>query len=240
VTELYHTLNRGVDRREIFLDDQDRFRFIHDLFEFNDQQPAGLTVRSFDYNMLDLRSPTIGSDDKKAVKKVRELLVEIHAFCIMKNHYHLLLSPLVEDGIVQFMRKVNIGYAKYFNKKYARTGALFEGRYKSVLVENETHFAHLPFYIHLNPLDFSMPEWREWKIDNLAQAQKFLQDYHWSSHLDYLGKKNFPSVTQREFLTKYFDSEGGYAQVFKKRLEGMEKEANIGIGFANLADIALE
>lgn len=159
---------------------------------------------------------------------------------MMPNHYHLLLEPVVEDGIPRFMKKLNMGYAKYFNKKYERTGALFEGRYKSVLIDSEAHFTHLPFYIHLNPLDLVTPGWREWKIENIQKTIDFLESYRWSSHLDYLGKKNFSSVTQREFLNGYFESEGGYEHVLKKRLEGMEEEAKKGIGFADLEYITLE
>lgn len=108
------------------------------------------------------------------------------------------------------MKKINIGYAKYFNQKYKRTGALFEGRYKSVPIENETHFVHIPYYIHLNPLDLCAPEWRERKMNNPSKAINFLENYRWSSYLDYIGKPNFPSVTARSFLIKFFESPGNY------------------------------
>ena len=92
------------------------------------------------------------------------------------------------------MTKINIGYAKYFNKKYKRVGALFQGRYKKVLIADNTHFLHLPFYIHFNPLDLSYPEWREDKITDPRGALEFLKSYRWSSHLDYSGIKNFPQL----------------------------------------------
>ena len=71
----------------------------------------------------------------------------------MGNHYHLLLSERREGGISDFMRKVNVGYAKFFNEKYKRTGTLFQGRTKKVLVDSDAHFLHILHYIHLNPLD---------------------------------------------------------------------------------------
>lgn len=221
MSDIYHILNRGVDKRKIFLDKQDYFRFIHDLFEFNDQRIIHTTFHTFqrfkDEQNKDLASPNI--------RKPRKLLVEIHAFCLMPNHYHLLLSPKIEDGISGFMRKLDMGYAKYFNQKYKRKGTLFEGRYKRVLVEKEPHFYHLPYYIHLNPLDLKFPEWREGKLRNYNQSIEFLNNYRWSSHLDYIGKKNFPSVTDRKFLTEVFGGINKYRQSIKDWLKDLEVES---------------
>lgn len=196
---IYHVVSRGVDKRQIYMEDKNYFRFIHDLFEFNDTEPASnldyLFKRKF--QSMDFASPNI----EKEGKKPRKLLVEILAFALLPNHYHLLLRPLSNDGLVKFMRKLNIGYAKYFNEKFNRTGALFEGRYRLVPVIDESHFTYLPYYIHLNPLDLIFPEWRTDQVVNAKKAMEFLETYRWSSHLDYLGKNNFPSITQREFLT---------------------------------------
>src|SRR3989344_2967232 len=150
--ELFHTLNRGVDKRQIFLDDRDYLRFIHNLYEFNDED------RVLDVGYRFKQSSDTVNQIK--VNKKRKLLVDIHCFCLMGNHYHLLLSPRVENGIFLFMKKLNMGYAKYFNNRYKRKGALFEGRYKSVPITTEDHFVHIPHYIHMNPLDFVSPEWR--------------------------------------------------------------------------------
>lgn len=199
------------------MEDKDRYRFIHDLFEFNDCNPANTSSHHFYKQYGDLRSREIRNKQRK--REPRKLLVDILAFCLMSNHYHLLLSPRVKDGVVRFMRKLNIGYAKYFNEKNQRTGALFEGRYKSVSVEDQAHFILLPYYIHLNPLDTVAPEWRERKIDNLSKTLNFLDKYKWSSHLDYAGKKNFPSITQRDFLLEVFGGEGGYNRNLKSWLK---------------------
>lgn len=125
-----------------------------------------------------------------------------------------MISPLVENGVMQFMKKLNTGYANYFNKKYNRKGALFEGRYKSIIITNESHFTHLPFYIHCNPLDLIDNAWREYKISNFDKAVKFLNNYRWSTHLDYLGKSNFPSVSQRNFLLEVFGGTNSYKDIF--------------------------
>ncbi len=226
--ELIHTLSRGVDKRDIFLDDNDRFRFIHDLFEFNNQEN---TVNNFYFFNKSNKSIDIAS---RYIKKAepRKLLVSIHAFCLMKNHYHLLLSPKIEGAISKFMKKLNIGYSKYFNTKYKRTGALFEGRYKSVIIENEAHFIHIPFYIHLNPLDFEFPQWRDRELKKYKEAIKFLDNYRWSSYFDYIGKKNFPSVTQRDFLLEFF----GGSEKYKKNTEQWLKDMDL----ENLKDTVLE
>ncbi|MBU4141642.1 MAG: transposase [Patescibacteria group bacterium] len=222
--EIYHTLNRGVDKRKIFLDNQDYFRFVHDLFEFNDQDRVNTTFYAFN------KSNDIASRNIK--RKPRKLLVDVLAFCLMPNHYHLLLISLVENGISRFMKKLNMGYAKYFNKKNKRTGALFEGRYKSILIKNESHFTHIPFYIHCNPLDLIAPEWRERRLEDYGKAEDFLRSYRWSSNMDYCGEKNFPSVTNRNFLLEYFGGENGY----KTSLQNWLKE----LSMENFKDITLE
>lgn len=213
--ELVHILSRGVDKRKIFMDDQDHLRFIHDLFEFNDQSSVNNVFHHFYHNDIVSRY---------VKKEQRKLLVNIHAFCLMPNHYHLLLSTKIENGISYFMKKLNIGYAKYFNQKYERKGALFEGRYKSVPIKNEPHFVHVPYYIHLNPLDLIEPEWRRRKLKNFQGAIKFLDSYRWSSHLDYLGRKNFPSVTQREFLTEFLSGSEGYKLSIMSWLKDLSEE----------------
>ena len=222
---LYHTLNRGVDKRKIFLDTGDYLRGVHDLFEFNDTTPVNNLTYFFRKEYKDVGRPYIK-------REARKLLVKIHAFCLMPNHYHLLLSELVKNGIPLFMKKFNGGYAKYFNEKYKRTGALFEGRYKRVTIKNEAHFIHLPYYIHLNPLDLAAPEWRDKKLTNFTKTMRFLDSYRWSSHLDYAGKKNFPSVTQRDFLLKFF---GGQEQ-YKRGITEWLKELSL----EDVHDVALE
>jgi len=222
--EIYHVLSRGVDKRKIFMDDHDYLRFIHDLFEFNDEAPAEKAfyrlLRSPINEFADVGRPTI----RKIERSPRKLLVKILAFCLMPNHYHLLLSSSVKGDISLFMKKLNGGYVKYFNIKYKRKGTLFERKYKSVLIDNEAHFIHMPYYIHFNVLDLIAPEWRERKIKNLKEAMNFLNSYRWSSHLDYIGQKNFPSVTQRNFLLEVFDGENGYKEKIKNWLNEITVE----------------
>lgn len=212
--ELLHIVNRGVDRRDIVLDDHDRWRFIHDMFEFNDQEKVFNTSYFFNQQSNDIGYQYIGSQQKSArtERRIRKLIVNIHAFCLMNNHYHMLVSPTVTNGISLFMRKLNGGYSRYFNKRHERTGALFQAKYKSFPITTEVHFIHLPYYIHLNPLDYKFPSWRERRINNATVAIQWLEKYPWSSHLDFSGQKNLPSLTQREFLLQVFGGTAGYRQ----------------------------
>lgn len=224
MAEIYHALNRGVDKRKIFLDDQDYSRFIHDLFEFNDIEAVRNTSYRFHPRTMAVGQPYIGGK-----KKSRKLLVDILAFVLMPNHYHLLLKSRAEDGIPLFMKKLGGGYVQYFNQKYNRKGTLFEGGYRSIRITNEAHFIHLPYYIHLNPLDLFMPEWREKKITSTRKAMKLLEEYHWSSFPDYIGKKNFPSVTSREFLSKFFRGPEQYRKDTIKWLKGIDLPSIKGV-----------
>lgn len=214
--KIYHVLNRGVDFRQIFLDERDYFRFIHDMYHFNDGR-ASTTVNYYFQKFpesLDLRGPDF--------RKKRRPIINILSFCLMPNHYHLLLQPIVEKGLVKFLSKLNMGYAKYFNERHKRAGTLFQGRYKCISISDESHFIHIPYYIHCNPLDLIAPEWREKKILNPKKVIEFLNNYRWSSHLDYCGKHNFPSITNRSFLLKVFGGEKKYQQEINDWIKNME------------------
>ena len=191
------------------MDKQDHLRFIHDLYEFNDEGRTSLNFYKFNKTF-------------KLEKKPRKLLVDIVAFCLMPNHYHLLLSPKSKGSLSQFMKKLNTGYAKYFNQKYERSGALFQGRFKRIIVTDNTHFLYLPFYIHFNPLDLAYPEWRENKIKNTDKALEFLKSYRWSSHLDYWGIKNYPSVISRGFFMEIFGNNDGYRKLVKTYMKDIQ------------------
>lgn len=212
--EVYHIYNRGVEKRVIFSEDKDRFRFVHDIFEFNDLAPA------INLNFHLQSSPTVLC----AIRKLREILVEILCFCLMPNHYHLLVRQKVDGGITEFMRKLGTGYTNYFNKKYQRVGPLFQGKFKAIHVEKEAHLRYLPHYIHLNPLDLTMPEWREQRLTNTKKAVQFLSSYRWSSYLDYINKKNFPSVTHRSPLLKLYGGPTSYEKEMKEWLAELNLE----------------
>lgn len=139
-----------------------------------------------------------------------------------------MLRQKVDGGITEFMRKIGTGYTNYFNLKNKRVGVLFQGKFKAVHIEKEAHLLYLPHYIHLNPLDLAFPEWREQKIKSVSKALQFLKTYQWSSYLDYINIKNFPSITQRDFLTAIYRSPTSimnYEKDIKEWLEDFDFES---------------
>ena len=193
--ELYHVLNRGVDKRDLFLDDRDRARFVHDMWEFNDVEDAKNVWHRAAQNS-DLRNHYME----------KERIVDLHAWCLMGNHYHLLLSERIEGGLTKFVRRLNVGYANYFNERYERQGALFQGRSKKIPIRTDAHFLHILNYIHCNPLDISRTGrgWREQKLENAEKAFHELKKYKWSSFLDYVGAHNFPSILTKDLFSDIF------------------------------------
>jgi putative transposase len=161
-TRMCHIYNRGVEKRTIFIDTNDYLRFQENLDRFNTLTPAQL---------------------QKATKEgqIASKLVSIHAFCMMPNHYHLLLTEEIEQGISLFMHRIGTGYSKFFNIKYDRTGTLFESKYKFTEVTTQNQAEQTERYIHLNPLSLAGIQWKEQEINNLELAEKQLTSYTWSS-----------------------------------------------------------
>ncbi|MBU4342669.1 MAG: transposase [Candidatus Omnitrophica bacterium] len=197
----YHIYNRGVDKRKIFLENKHYYRFIQGLYEFNDLD----VVTNVNWRLFNYGSPA-------PIVKKRKRLVEIICFCLMPSHFHLILKQLVENGISKFMHKLGTGYANYFNEVQDRTGSLFEGRYKSILIEEDRYFVHLSRYIHLNCIGLIEPKWKECGIKDWEKVNKFLERYRWSSYLDYVEKSNMPSLVNTDFILNYFGSKEKYRQ----------------------------
>ena len=205
---IYHVYNRGVDKREVFGCDNDRRRFLSGLYFFNDSQPTMNIHRLFE---VGLRT----TDE-------REKLIEILAFVLMPNHYHLLVKPLVENGVSEFMRKLGVGYTHYFNIKNKRSGTLFQGKYKFVKIENDEQLAYIPYYIHFNPVDLVEFGWKEKEITDKNKTLDFLKSYKWSSLRDYLGQDNFSNIINKNILTDYL----GTPVEFEKEMADWLKEMN--------------
>jgi putative transposase len=202
--EIYHVFNRGVEKRDLFMDQRDYVRFVHDLWEFNDSAATSHAIHTF--KNLDLRNPNFPDRPERQI-------VDLHAWCLMKNHYHLLLSECAEGGLTLFLRKLNIGYANYFNERYNRSGSLFQGRTKKVHVNSDAYFIHILNYVHFNPLDYFAKgrDWRTRSLTNPVQAHEYLLRYRWSSYMDYCGERNFPSLISKDL----FDEKPA---VFKKHI----------------------
>jgi len=222
--EFYHTYNRGVEKRKIFLENPDYFRGAHDLYEFNNANAAANLYRSIvGFTKSNISSNISGGDNKP---KPREKLVNMGVWCFMPNHYHIFSCPIQDNSLSVFHKKFGIGIANFFNTKYKRSGALFQGRYKKVQVTNDTQALQLICYIHSNPLDLWKPNWKEKGLTNLEiqNALKFLKDdYRWSSHLDWWGIKNFPSLIDTESMKRFFNNPKEYREFFINWLRYYEK-----------------
>lgn len=225
--EFYHTYNRGVEKRETFCDEEDFFRAVHDLYEFNDLD----VVINVKYRVI--KAHNYGDnygDPTSIIRKPRKILVDLICWGLIPNHYHLFSKPRLKDGLSKFQQKFGTGFTGYFNLKYERNGVLFQGKYKRVHVTDDAQAAHLVCYIHANPLDLWKPDWKEKGLTDLElqNALEFLEKkYRWSSHLDYWGIKNFPSLINTEFLEKFFGGSKGYRKFFIDWLRQYEKNSKM-------------
>ena len=210
--EYYHLYNRGVDKRIIFKSKKDYERFMMLLFVSNSNE------QSFRLdNLINQQHKTF---DEILILDKGKLLVSIGAWCLMTNHFHLLIRQEIDGGITKFMRKLGVGYSMFFNIKYQRKGALFGGLFKSKLIGIDDNYMKQLFrYLHLNPLDIEFSDWEN-VIDKLSiDMKKFIESYKYSSYLDYAGTdrvekniinpENFPDYFQnsksfREFVNNYF------------------------------------
>ncbi|MFA6895734.1 MAG: transposase [Candidatus Paceibacterota bacterium] len=197
--EIYHVIIRGVGDSLIFKDESDYFRAIFSLYEFNTTKPIEIRQQR------EQRKIIKAYGGPSSVNRDEFLLVEVLAFCFMPNHIHLLLKQIKNDGISKFMRKLGTGYAGYFNRKNKRNGYLFQGRFQALHIKDDTQLKVIFTYIHTNPLSLINDKWKTGEIINIGKSIDFLEKYKWSSYLDYIGKKNFPSVTKRDFLLELID-----------------------------------
>lgn len=174
VGEWHHCYTRGIDRRKTFEDKDDYRRFIEILYLANSEEP----VHRSDYF----------SDHQTILTKNRgKPLVAIGAYCLMPNHFHILIQEVVERGVGRFMQKVGTAYAMYFNKKNERIGGLFVGPFRSRHINRDSYLRQVTQYIHLNPADLYERGWKEGKVKNMRALAEKLRTYEFSSLPDYLG-----------------------------------------------------
>jgi putative transposase len=199
IDNFYHIYNRGVEKRTIFLDERDYRRFVLYLYFLNDKN---FVINNFlRINGGGLTSPIGG-------EKPREPFVDIVSWCLMPNHFHLLVKERLEGGASKFMQRLGTAYTMYFNLRYKRSGGLFQGTFKSRHIDRDAYFMHISRYIHLNPLELRYPEWKEKGIKDARGALAFLEQYRWSSLLVYLRVKirqrNFDKIIESKDLFPVF------------------------------------
>lgn len=209
--EYYHIYNRGVDKRIIFQNRSDYERFLYLLGACNDEKP--LLNSQFYYR----GSASIVFLNQKN-SDTRKRIVDIVAFCLMPNHYHLLLKEISMGGISKFLQKVGTGYTMYFNTKYKRSGVLFQGAFKARHIDRDEYLTHLTRYIHLNPAEMKEPYWKKKGIQNRKNTYEFVKQYPWSSLLDYCGEKRFSALLNFELLSEFYETPKEYEHFVKSWL----------------------
>lgn len=210
--EFYHIVNRAIEGRNLFQQVADYFRFIFCLYELNDKNIVDMRLR---INQRKARNHK--NYEGLTFVDSREALVEIIVFCLMPNHYHLLIKQLKDNGISLFMKKLGDSYVGYFNEKYKRKGrgSIFQGHFKAVHIKTQKQFMNVICYVFTNPVELLEKAWKGKGVKNPQRAIEYVESYQWSSFPDCIGKKNFPSVTKREFLFEVF----GSAENLKKTVE---------------------
>ncbi|MCL5439098.1 MAG: transposase [Patescibacteria group bacterium] len=192
--KFYHVFNRGVEKRDIFLDEQDYSIFLYYFFIYS--MPLEIILEKYPSLPLRLRSKNLNRE------------IEVISYCLMPNHFHLLLLQKTKNAISRLMQQLTGAHTAYFNKKYDRVGGLVQGKFKAVLVDTDTLLLHINRYIHLNPL-----------VSSLVQD---LNNYKWSSYKDYLGEST-PITCSKNIILKQFSSLDKYLQFIKDQ-EDYSKE----------------
>lgn len=182
--EFYHVYNRGNGKQKIFLDSRDYRKFLELMYVANGTNS---------FVSRDLQNSNAYEFDRGNQQ------VAVGAYCLMPNHFHMLLTPLTKDGVSNFMLKLGTSYAMYFNKKSERSGSLFEGSFKSKHASSDQYLKYLFSYIHLNPFRKEVSE------DRVTISK--LLSYKYSSLPMYLGKEREEKVIlSPEKFPQYFQN----------------------------------
>lgn len=189
--EFYHLYNRGLGKQDIFNDRRDHFHFIKSLFYYTIQNPK---PKFSVYR----RTKVFPIDETKKI-------VDIVCYCLMPNHFHLLVKQLKDDGVSEFMRKFIHSYTKYRNLKYSKHGPIFQGMFKAVRVETDEQLLHLSRYIHLNPL--------------VSYLVKDLNLYEWSSYMEYTNINTIHGLCAKNEVLNFFKSPEKYKQFILDQME---------------------
>jgi putative transposase len=141
--------------------------------------------------------------------------VALHAYVLMSNHFHVLATPQTEDGVPRMMQSVGRSYVRHFNGKYARSGTLWEGRYRSTLIQAERYLLACMVYIDLNPVRAGM-------VADPAE-------YPWSSHAHYVGRRTDRLVAPHPLFWELgntpFARELAYAELVRSGLSAAQQQA---------------
>jgi len=206
--EYFHLYNRGTEKRDIFLTSEDYLRFMALLYACNTNKPV----------VIKLQGRTL--EDVLRTQR-DDNIVDIGAYCLMPNHFHLLVREKTGGGISKFMQKLITGYTMYFNKKNERTGSLFQGKFKAQHADTDRYLSYLLSYIHLNPVKLLESKWKIDGIKDKEKVENFLDGYAYSSYPDYFGtlKRGEEEIINKQCLPDYFSQEDAFERQIGDWLE---------------------
>ncbi len=216
----YHIFNRGNGRRDIFLNDKDRYRFLQAMYLSNSKD-AGFTVADLEkikggYSLDKIKDLL----DKKNV--FYNPLVRVCTDCLMPNHFHFLVEEIEEGGVSYFMQKLGNSYARYFSIRHNYPGSLFQGRFKAVEVDSDDQLKYLLIYINvLNPAQLIEPELKEKGIQDIEKVWNKIESYSWSGHQEFMDRRN-SVIIDKGLLGKIFSNSQEYSTFAKSILEGKQ------------------
>jgi putative transposase len=187
--EYYHVYNRGVRKHTLFQDKNDHQRFLFNLLYLQSPVSFKNVSRATHRYSHDLGFP-ISPEETESV--LADRFVELVAFCLMPNHFHLILREVKDGGIANYMHRVAHGYAKYFDKKYEQSGHVFQGPYKAVHVEDDKQLLYLSAYVHRNPRE--LPAWK---------GREF--EYPWSSLQDFTQGNRWGGLIVPDIIVSQFE-----------------------------------
>jgi putative transposase len=229
--KIYHIYNRGVEKREIFLSDGDRWRFLQGLYLFNDESVSANLLFRLEQERGKMHFGIL-RDYMKEAGIIRKPLVRIMADCLKPNHFHLLLEEIQENGISRFMQKLGTGYTKYFNMKYERVGPLFQGSFKAVEIQEDTQLHYILAYINvINPGQELEPELKSVAQDP-DEILRFVEQYPWSTHLEYLGKRE-SIIVDKGIAGKLFMTPKAYSEFVNDIIRG---KVRLGLDYKSMFD----
>lgn len=214
----YHIYNRGNRKAEIVRDTADSWRFMQGLRFFNDSQSS--------LNILRNLSRLIpGINQAESVFELgwpsnwpeRNPLVKILCYCLIPNHFHLLLKEIIPGGISKLMHKLGIGYVNYFNLKHHEVGRVFQGPYKAKLVTEEAYLKYLCVYIQVINILELFPGGLEAAFKNFKEAMSFVDQFPFSSHLDYAGLRN-SLIIDKDILKDFFPTAEDYRKFVQETI----------------------
>lgn len=194
--EHYHVYNRGNEKKRIFHDEKDLARFLTLLLCC--QAPVYFPHYQRLANEL-IKTKTLQLKDETLEVIVRKRYVELEAFALMLNHFHLVLRQLKNGGISSHMQRVLNAYTKYYNTKYNRSGHLFQGPFQIKLVETNEQLLYLSAYTHRNPREL-----QGWKNKE--------DQYFWSSYQDYTKKNRWGFLLKTDVVLDQFNNAEEYKE----------------------------